>query len=296
MADQEQSLGKIRKQQKPFIMSPTHICRNNQISSVAYKLWNVIESKPENWEFFWYEILNHFKEGRNKVKKSLKELEKFGFVKKTRRKKGNLYCGMDFELFYDPTLPLIQENQGSARVTENGSIESGSHENRSAENGETEARSTENGNTKKDIIKQDRVSKNNSSLSLEEMENFFTEILRERNFTIDVKKFYDWCVNEGKLKTSWKNIGLKWIEKPENQILKKSAISKTKTTESPEISKLRTSIKFELERAGVREAASFFYNATIEKTDRGFIVTVKNPKALEYQEILAKINVTIEVK
>lgn len=142
----EKPIGIVRKQQKPFIMSPTHICHDSKISAVAYKLWNVIESKPDPWKFFWYDILKSFKEGRDKVKNSLKELEKFGYVKKNRAKKGNIYNGMDIQVFYDPNLPFTQENQPSARVTEF----------QSPEDQLSETRSSENQSTNKEGLKEDK--------------------------------------------------------------------------------------------------------------------------------------------
>jgi hypothetical protein len=132
----EESQGRLKKQRKPFVMSPTHLFTNPEISSIAKTLWQVLDSKPDNWVFYWSEILKHFREGRNAVKKSLKELEKFGYVKKRKARKGNLFCGMDIEVFYDPALPFDQENQASARVTENGSSENRDTENGATENGD----------------------------------------------------------------------------------------------------------------------------------------------------------------
>lgn len=121
MAEQEQSQGTLTKQKRTaFVMSPHHLFCNSNITAEAKSLWVVLESKPDGWKFFWSEILKHFKEGRDQIKEAMKELEKLGYVQKKKAKKGNLLCGMDIQVFYDPLLPFDphQQNQGIARITE----------------------------------------------------------------------------------------------------------------------------------------------------------------------------------
>lgn len=127
--------------------------------------------------------------------------------------------------------------------------------------------------------------KPNIKLTLSEVENFTNEILRERNFTIDVKKFYSWCVDEGKLKTSWKNILKKWVEKKENQILK--------ATEKKEESELKKRIKHAL--SGIINE-SFYLIHFKDAEEKENVIYVKSKEALRYVAELEKINVKIEVR
>lgn len=211
ISQQEQSQGTLRKQRKPFVMSPIHLFCDASVTSEAKTLWVILESKPDGWKFYWSEILKHFKEGRDQIKNAMKELEVLGYVQKKNAKKGNLFCGMDIEVFYDPTLPFDVENIESARVTE---IQE--PENQQTDFQITERRQAEIKDIKEDLSKLD-LSK--TKLSLSEMENFWKE-LKERekfNFEIDVKKFYDWCIDED-LKISWKNAMKTWASKERNQI------------------------------------------------------------------------------
>jgi hypothetical protein len=283
MLEEEKSQGVLRKQRKPFVMSPTHLFTNPTISSIAKTLWQILESKPDGWRFFWSEILRHFYEGRNAVKNAMKELENFGYVRKQRAKKGNIFYGMDIEVFYDPSLPFDQENQGSARVTEN----------RSPENGSAEIRATENGYIKKEILKKDGLKKdqNKYPLSLEKMEAY----ARENNFKIDVKNFHQWCVDEEKLFTGWKNIMKTWAANPRNQIIAKPSFSKTKPSKDEEKKgEMLSKVKFLVDQASNGQASQHFAMSEIDL--KTLTIFVKNPKALQYQEILDKINLKIEVK
>jgi hypothetical protein len=295
----EQSLGKIKKQQKPFIMSPTHICNDNRISSVAYKLWNVIESKPDDWEFFWWQILKSFKEGRNKVKKSFKELEKFGFAKKQRRKNGNLYSGMDIEIYYDPHLPLTQENNGSARETY-----FGSHGNGSTEIGSSQSRSSENRSTYKKGSKQDGVKK---IYSLSVIKKLWKKIgeRKKYNFEIDSEKFHEW-VSSQTLTNSLESVLISWSEKKKNQIEKKpepkilTLQEKKKLQEQEKRKEIFKKVQQVIENFSankVEEGRDIFkqYFSQMKIKDEKTIF-IKDKRALKYQDILKKINIKIEVK
>lgn len=302
MIDQnEQSQGTLKKQRKPFVMSPVHLFTNPEIPALAVKLWLVLDSKPDGWRFFWSEILKHFYEGRNAVKKSMKTLEKFGYVKRKKAKKGNIFCGMDIEVFYDPSLPFDQENQGSARVTENGSSD-----NELPENGSTETRTSENGCTKKNKSKSDLLKKDLSySSSNPPSKEFFEEIKKKKNFRSSVD---DYISNRIRLDGWGKVKGEKAFEADydfweqgyckKNPVARESLATDRKigVVESEEIKQIRSAIKFHLGYNNKQDACHLFANAVIEKVEDGFKVIVSNNKALDYQGILSEINAKIEVR
>jgi hypothetical protein len=111
----------LRKQQLPFTQVPNELLCNQEISSLAKTLWCVLYSKPDNWTFFWGEILTHFKEGRDAVKKASKELEKVGYFRKNQLKRNQngkmVFGGMEIELFCSPVTP-DQQNQGELPITD----------------------------------------------------------------------------------------------------------------------------------------------------------------------------------
>jgi hypothetical protein len=310
----EQSIGIIKKQRKPFVMSPTHLLCNSQISSISYKLWGIIESKPDGWKFYWSEILKHFKEGRDAVKNAGKELEKFGYIQKKKAKKGNLFCGMDIEIFYDPTLPFDQENQDSVRITENQSPEIQKTENQAAK-----YQTTENQNTNKDLNKLNISKKNISNFSLArgaKKENFKIPSLEEvkkiffaKNLKSDVEKYFIY-----REKSNWSGVknlekDIEWWEnghKEKYPHLHQEQISKIAvqsfTSEElkleEEIKNIRSSIKGIINRSSSEGYLSYnkiFSNAQIVKNDRGFVVFVSQKQAIEFQDLLEAINVKIEI-
>jgi hypothetical protein len=295
-------------------MSPTHLLCNPNLSSIAYKLWGIIESKPDGWKFFWSEILKHFKEGRDAVKKAGKELEKFGYIQKKKAKKGNLFCGMDIEIFYDPTLPFDQENQDSSRVTENQSPEIQQSEIQQSKHQKTEIQ-----DTKKDLNKLNRSKLNRSDFSLaraakreifkipklDEVEKIFSEkslksdakkyfIYREKTNWTGVKKLeadIDWWENGHKEKFPHLHQD-KIMEAP---VLK---MSPSETKRDEELKNIRSSIKGVINRTssdGYLIYNKLFDNREIVKTEEGFSIFVTNEDALEFQELLKTISVKIKI-
>jgi hypothetical protein len=119
----------LRKQPLPFTQVPNELLCNPEISALAKTLWCILYSKPDSWTFFWNEILTHFREGRDAVKRACKELEQFGYLRKYQKKaltgrgKESIFSGMEIEIFYEPVLEpqpdCNQQNQPSSPITEN---------------------------------------------------------------------------------------------------------------------------------------------------------------------------------
>lgn len=312
----EQSQGKLRKQRKPFVMSPTHLFTNPEISSVAKSLWNVLDSKPDGWVFFWSEILKHFKEGRDAVKNSMKELEKFGYVQRKKARKGNLFCGMDIEVFYDPALPFDEENEPLIRVTENQSPD-----NQSSKNQATKSRQAEDQSANKKLSKQD-LSKKYLSNSLSfplanaKRENFskpslleVKQIFIDKNLKSDSEKYFlfrekaNWSgVKNLEADIAWWENGFK--EKNPDLYAKKSTGHNLLLVEeeSQEIKNLRSSIKSQIcwqfpnSSKGSVIYSKLFLDARIEQNGNDYTIFAKDQQALEYGEVLAKINVIVEIE
>jgi len=304
MTDQkEQSQGRIKKQRKPFVMSPTHLFTNPEISSIAKNLWNVLDSKPDGWVFFWSEIQKHFKEGRDAVRKSMKELEAFGYVQRKKAKKGNLLCGMDIEVFYDPTLPLDQENQWSARDTENQYTENQDSEIQDSKSQKSENRSAVNQSTKKEKSKQDLSKKD---LSLSRVQSEIDQLLKkrdaekERDFEVDVKKIFEYIEDEtkegGKLRASLTNVLKKLIELPINQI-KNQKLTSSLPSDPLLVSKIKLAGKInEISKALYLNPNEFFAKVgKIIEAQEGFeLYPVEDFDVEKWREILEKINVRVK--
>jgi|GEM_PF-6289392 len=310
----EQSIGIVRKQRKPFVMSPTHLLCNPSLSSISYKLWGIIESKPDGWKFYWSEILKHFKEGRDAVKKAGKELEKFGYIQKKKAKKGNLFCGMDIEIFYDPALPFDQENQDSVRITENQSPEIQTPDIQQSKHQKTEIQ-----NTKKDLSKQNRSKQNRSNFSLTqsaEKEIFqipnleeIKKIFLEKALRSDAEKYFIY-----REKTGWAGVrkleaDIAWWENGhkekfphlhQEKIVKAplQKISQSEIKQEEELKDIRSSIKGIINRTsgnGYLIYNKLFAKGQIIKTSEGFSISVSSSDALKFQKLLEVIHVKIEI-
>lgn len=297
MSQQEQSQGTLTKQKRTaFVMSPHHLFCNSNITSEAKSLWVVLESKPEGWKFFWSEILKHFKEGRDQMIRAMGELEKLGYIQKKRAKKGNLYSGMDIQVFYDPLLPFDphQQNQDPARDPEIQGTEIQEPENQASE-----SQSPENQGTYKKKSKQ-KGSSNKDFISLppEEKEKKVNEIFDRLKLKSDRKKYF--LFRESK---NWKGVAnleadILWWEDghkekfPELHVEKQ--IARIAPNESEEIQALRKEIKALISRSGEMQDYEFFIGRPIEKTPSGFVIKVEDERALKYHEVLRKINVEIE--
>lgn len=132
------------------------------------------------------------------------------------------------------------------------------------------------------------------SLSLEEVQNFWKELKERENykFEFDVKKFFDWCVDEGDLKISWKNILKSWIKKPENQI---AVIDQTSITD-PEIRDVREKLYDKIPRYRI-----FFHTIPIVKKDGKFLIfSSKENQVIEIRrncgEELEDLNIELQIK
>ncbi len=273
---EQQILLKKKRPRTGFTQVPNDLLCSDKISGLAKALWCLLFSKPENWTFFWGEILSNFKEGRDSVKKAAKELEESGYLIKKQTKKSlngkMIFGGMEIELDDQPTL----ENSGAVPITEFQLTEIPS----------TESSLTEKAYTYKQRSKKDLSKKDLSSLPSEEEAQKFAD---DEELKIDVKKWLK-ISKHGNLR-NWQQAMIAYAENPKNQVIKKNL-----TTESKQIQILRTDIRDTLlYNASANDI--YFAGRRIESTEDGhFIIFCDDKKALKYESELAKINVKIEVK
>ncbi len=318
MAEKEQ--GTLTKQKRTaFVMSPHHLFCNSSITSEAKSLWVVLESKPEGWKFFWSEILKHFKEGRDQMIRAMGELEKLGYIQKKRAKKGNLYSGMDIQVFYDPLLPFDphQQNQGSARDPEIQGTEIQASENQAPEFQKPEIQGTYKNLSKPNLPKQKipnqkqgkgsgiflekkvwSVEEVGNSLSIETMQRIAAANVDLINF---LEEFYVPWINKNGAPDNF-DLALparieKFYKKKLPPRMKLEGSSKIGSFDPFEEEKsIREKIKFLMHG---KEHYQLICSAPIEKSfDEWKLLFSKENLMLisEHEELLAQINVKIEVK
>jgi len=324
MTEQQQTIK--YKQRVAFSQIDNALICSNEISGLAFKLWCYLFSRPENWTFFWSDILPKMKEGRNAVKNAGKELEELGYMSKEQKKvytgrgKEWRWGGMDISLFYDPmTNPIFAatlEQKERSPLTENGS--SG---NESSGNESSGYEIAGNGSTNKELSKQD-LSKKYLSNSLSfplanaKRENFskpslleVKQIFIDKNLKSDSEKYFLF-----REKTNWSGVknleaDISWWENghkekfPALHIEKKEVFIEKKEEEPDEIKDLRSSIKSHIcwqfpnsSNKGSVIYSKLFLDARIEQNGNDYTIFAKDQQALKYGEVLAKINVIVEIE
>ena len=63
-----------KRMRQPFVMVPKSITNSNKLSMGAKAFYAYLLGLPENWEFWFADILKHFKEGKDKIRAVRKEL------------------------------------------------------------------------------------------------------------------------------------------------------------------------------------------------------------------------------
>jgi hypothetical protein len=284
---------------------------DTRLSGKAYKLYAYmvfrIGTAPD-WYFYEEEILKHFKESRDAIRTAFKELIDNGWLIRRRLKnnKGQ-YSMTEYEIFSEP------QNTSLNPQTENPSVVSPSVENPSEEKAAQEKPAAEKTSyNNKERKNKDSNNKEFLSLSLDAKKERLKEIWKEKGLKSDSEKYALF-----REKSNWKGVSnleadIAWWEngfKDKNPHLYEKTTgdslspTETKLTESPEIIDRRTKIKQQLcwdvspkePDTGTKIYNDLFLYKEIQKTDSGFVIKVTDARALQYQEILEKINVKIEL-
>lgn len=72
-----------------FGTAPNLLLNNKNISLSAKGMYTYMNSKPENWEFSIGGLVSQLKEGKDKIKSTIKELEKFGYLERKKYNTSN---------------------------------------------------------------------------------------------------------------------------------------------------------------------------------------------------------------
>jgi len=93
-------MGKLIIKDK-FATTPNEILNHEELSLRAKGMFAFLQSKPENWQFSNDRIALQLKESSKVVRKVLQELEQFGLLKRSNRKKDEegKWTGYDYTLF-----------------------------------------------------------------------------------------------------------------------------------------------------------------------------------------------------
>jgi len=74
----------IKQRQKGFTTIDNKVIRDDKLSWKARGIFAYLWSQSDDWNFYETEIVKHSVDGRNSLRTGLKELEKFGYLKRKR--------------------------------------------------------------------------------------------------------------------------------------------------------------------------------------------------------------------
>lgn len=171
--------------------------REKEMSLKAKGLLSLMLSLPEEWDYSANGLAALSKDGKDSVKKTLIELENFGYLKRTKTTDSQgRFTGYDYDIYEKP---LAENPQTEKPWTEKPSTENPPQLN-------TKQSSTKKSNTKKSSTKRFIPP------SLEEVEKY----CQERKNNVDAKKFFDyftasdWVDAKGNPVRNWKQKIITW--------------------------------------------------------------------------------------
>lgn len=179
------SVFRVHKNENYTVLSNYHF-KEKGMSLKAKGLLSLMLSLPENWDYSAAGLVTLSKDGKDSVNAALKELEKFGYLRRTQAyDESGKFGGYNYEIFEQPSEIVKAETMAKAKKP---STAKPFAENPSTENPTTEnppQLNTNNSNTKK---------LNTKILNTEEEERKkgaaptgYDAIINDRDFTEEVK-------------------------------------------------------------------------------------------------------------
>lgn len=135
----EMAVFRVHKNENYTVLSNYHF-KEKRLSLKAKGLLSLMLSLPDDWDYSVAGLVTLSKDGRDSVNAALKELEKFGYLKRTQAIDENgKFSGYNYEIFEQPSEKIvsdIREAAGTAEkpITENPSTETPFTENPLTEN------------------------------------------------------------------------------------------------------------------------------------------------------------------
>lgn len=131
---------RVHKNENYTVLSNYHF-KEKGMSLKAKGLLSLMLSLPENWDFSAAGLVTLSKDGKDSVNAALKELEKFGYLKRTQAyDESGKFRGYDYEIFEKPSDVILAEIRGKTSPK----AENPTTDKPFAENPSTEKPTTEN--------------------------------------------------------------------------------------------------------------------------------------------------------
>lgn len=177
---------RVHKNENYTVLSNYHF-KERGMSLKAKGLLSLMLSLPENWDYSAAGLVTLSKDGKDSVNAALKELEKFGYLRRTQAYDGSgKFSGYNYEIFEQPSEAVKAEEKPKAENPTTGAP--------FAENPSTEKPKAENPpqlnnnelNIKKSSIKK-LSTKEEKERKKEKASTTYDAIINDRIFNIEVK-------------------------------------------------------------------------------------------------------------
>lgn len=152
---------RIHKTANYTIMSNHHF-KEREMSLKAKGLLSLMLSLPDDWDYSIAGLATLSRDGKDSVMSALKELEKFGYLTRTRLvdERGR-FAGYDYDIFEEPRCAPYSENPQTEQPNSENPRQLNTYQQR----------------TEKEIDKQDKKDKRNASAFPDDIPNGFTREL-----------------------------------------------------------------------------------------------------------------------
>lgn len=181
---------RVHKNENYTVLSNYHF-REKAMSLKAKGLLSLMLSLPEDWDYSAAGLVTLSKDGKDSVNAALKELEKFGYLRRTQAiDESGKFSGYNYEIFEKPSDSVIAEIREKAGLKENPTTDKPFAENPSTEKPTTEnppQLSNKELTTKKSITKKSNTEEEKERKKASTPSSYDT-IINERIFNEDVKK------------------------------------------------------------------------------------------------------------
>lgn len=105
-------MAKIKKQyEKRYTVADNHLIEDDRLSWKARGVFMYLWAQSSEWDFYETEVMKHATDGRDSLRTALKELEKFGYLKRSRKRIKGVLDKPDWTLSDTPMLdfPMLDK-------------------------------------------------------------------------------------------------------------------------------------------------------------------------------------------
>ena len=114
-------MAKIKKQYgKRYTVTDNQLIEDDRLSWKARGIFTYLWAQSDDWEFYEIEVTKHAPDGRDSLRTGLKELEKFGYLKRTIKRDKGRFNKYDWILSDTPMLDFPNSekpNSGNPTLT-----------------------------------------------------------------------------------------------------------------------------------------------------------------------------------